>query len=485
MTDYLRKYKSLFSTTLASGIGTGTGDTLTLSSVTGLPTDTPITITVDRVDSEGNTTPTKLERITGTISGSNLTSYTRGVDGTTEQAHSAGAVVEMIFNAEDWNDVVDWGLVEHDQDGTHKSTLVTTLKATGAEVNTGTEDAKIVTPKALTDAGLALIDEDNMASNSAVKVPTQQSVKAYVDANGSIMSITKYAPAGFLINGKIVPSVASNNLTVAIKGMDGNDPSASNPVYCRIGDTVRTITAALSVTKNAGTNWCNAGGAEIATKEVDYFVYLGYNATDGVVIGFSRIPWASEYDDFSATAANEKYCAISTITNAAAGDDYELIGRFAATLSAGAGYTWTVPTFTNKNLIQRPIFNTRFLIWNAVLKGTPDTSSLSQSSSYRMDYNAMSISIFAALTKAGSPSGTFGLSLPFTHNDNVSNMIRPFAGTIAANGANPLTASKGMPYVITTAPTEIRFLSATGAAELGWAATANLDTIHINGSYQI
>lgn len=154
MTDYLKKYKSLFSTTLASGIGTGTSDTLTLSSVTGLPTDTPITITVDRVDSEGNATPTKLERITGTISGSNLTSYTRGVDGTTEQAHSAGAVIEMIFNAEDWNDVVDWGLVEHDQDGTHKSTLVTTLKATGAEVNTGTEDAKIVTPKAIADSAI-------------------------------------------------------------------------------------------------------------------------------------------------------------------------------------------------------------------------------------------------------------------------------------------------------------------------------------------
>ena len=28
-----------------------------------------------------------------------------------------------------------------------------------------------------------VVDEDNMASNSATKVPTQQSVKAYVDAN--------------------------------------------------------------------------------------------------------------------------------------------------------------------------------------------------------------------------------------------------------------------------------------------------------------
>ena len=200
-----------------------------------------------------------------------------------------------------------------------------TAKATGAEINTGTEDAKIVTPKALKD------------------------------------SIIFNAPEGFLLNGKIVPSVSSNNLTVAIKGLDGNNPSSTNPVYVRIGDAIRSITSALSVTKNAGTNWFNAGSAELATKEIDYFVYLGYNATDGVVIGFSRIPYATEYSQFSTTSTNEKYCAISTITNATAGDDYVVIGRFAATLSAGAGYTWTVPTFDSKNLIQRPIFETRVL----------------------------------------------------------------------------------------------------------------------------
>ena len=31
--------------------------------------------------------------------------------------------------------------------------------------------------------GTAIVDEDDMASDSATKVPTQQSVKAYVDAN--------------------------------------------------------------------------------------------------------------------------------------------------------------------------------------------------------------------------------------------------------------------------------------------------------------
>ena len=144
--DKLRKYKSLFSTTLSTGIGTGTGDTITPASVSGLPTDTPITLTFDRVDSGGVATPTKLERIRGIVSGGNFISYVRGKDGTTEQAHSAGAVIEMIWNADDLNDMVDWGVVEHNQDGTHKSALVTTLKATASEVATGTNDTKIVTP---------------------------------------------------------------------------------------------------------------------------------------------------------------------------------------------------------------------------------------------------------------------------------------------------------------------------------------------------
>ncbi|MGA1049930.1 MAG: hypothetical protein ACO3TG_00370, partial [Minisyncoccia bacterium] len=146
-----------------------------------------------------------------------------------------------------------------------------------------------------------------------------------------------------LINGKIVPSVASNNLTVAIKTLQDTDPTPTNPVFVWIGGVLKPITSALSLTRNAGTNWFSSGSAELATREIDYFVYMGFNATDGVTLGFSRIPYARLYSDFNTTTTNEKHCAISTITNAAAGDNYVNVGRFAATLSAGAGHTWSVP----------------------------------------------------------------------------------------------------------------------------------------------
>lgn len=249
---------------------------------------------------------------------------------------------------------------------------------------------------------------------------------------GTTNLISFNSPEGFLINGKIVPSVANNDLTVALKGLDGNDPSATNPVYCRIGDTVHAITAALSVTKADGTNWFNAGSAELATKEIDYFVYLGYNATDGVVIGFARIPYATQYDQFSATATEEKYCGISTITNAAAGDDYTVVGRFAATLSAGAGYTWTVPTFTTINLIQRPIYQTRPIEYlpTVTASGSMTISALSITTvSYIITGNMLDLNLVFTCTTGGSASNTISFSRPM--NRSFGSRYAPFAVSVA------------------------------------------------------
>lgn len=223
-----------------------------------------------------------------------------------------------------------------------------------------------------------------------------------------------------LINGKIVPSVASNNLTVAIKTLADTDPSATNPVGIWIGNTLRWITSSLSVTANAGTNWFNAGSSELATKEIDYFAYIGYNATDGVVLGFSRIPYARLYSDFNTTTTNERYARISTITNAASGDNYVNIGRFAATLSAGAGYTWSVPSFTNANLIQEPVYETRWLEWLPTYStdgaGTYTSVTTAQSKYRLMSEKAIEIILFARGTTNSVQK--VRASLPFGYNLN-------------------------------------------------------------------
>jgi hypothetical protein len=188
----------------------------------------------------------------------------------------------------------------------------------------------------------------------------------------------------------------------------------------------------------------------LATKEVDYFVYLGYNATDGVVIGFSRIPYVTQYDQFSATTTNEKYCAISTISNAAAGDDYTVVGRFAATLSAGAGYTWTVPTFTTINLIQRPILQTRSLTWLPTYTGSGSmtyTSVTTYAARYRIIGYHCEVQHTSTGTVGGTPAASIRVSLPISAVDKYvlngggfafTNGVSQTGGCGSVNGDNTL-----------------------------------------------
>jgi len=222
-----------------------------------------------------------------------------------------------------------------------------------------------------TVSGLNLINCIRGVEGTAQAHGAGATVNSFLTASmwNNVIDYIKETPNRGLIGGVINVSVASNNLTVAVKTLQGTDPSPTNPVGIWIGNTLRWITSALSISANAGTNWFNAGSAELATREIDYFAYIGFNATDGVVLGFARIPYARLYSDFNTTTTNEKYARISTITNAAAGDNYVNIGRFAATLSAGAGHTWTVPTFTNANLIQEPIYESRWLGWIPTLTG--------------------------------------------------------------------------------------------------------------------
>lgn len=219
----------------------------------------------------------------------------------------------------------------------------------------------LVTRKLRETSGPAVLSMGAVADGEYLKRDGSSIVGATVTGGSGGTNIE-----GSMYNGYISVSVASNNITVAIKTLAGADPSAGDPVKVRIGNVERSITAALSVTKNAGTNWFNSGSTELATKEIDYFVYLIWNttpATDIVDVGFARISYAQLYSDFSGTTTAITYLASGNASAPTSTDNVVLIGRFAATLSATASFNWSVPTFTHANLIQYPITKTRVLTW--------------------------------------------------------------------------------------------------------------------------
>lgn len=167
-----------FSTSLDGAIN-DTDVSITLTSVTGLDTAGGILV-IDRVNASGTATPSQREYVSYTgITTKTLTGATRGLAGSTAQDHASGAIVEGVFTVTHWIDLVDFLEAEHDADGTHGA-------ITPTSVNIGAST--------LVDG---VLDEDNMASDSATKLATQQSIKAYVDPTvTSVASDTTPNPTG-------------------------------------------------------------------------------------------------------------------------------------------------------------------------------------------------------------------------------------------------------------------------------------------------
>lgn len=290
-------------------------------------------------------------------------------------------------------------------------------------------------------------------------------------------------PDGYMYNGTISVTVASNNITVALKTKSGGNPSATDPVTVWINGAYRRCTAALSVTKNAGTNWFGSGGSAFATIEQDYFVYLIWNttpATDILDIGFARIPYGRVYSEFSGTSTAETYLAFGNASTPTSTDNVVNVGRFAATLSATAAFNWSVPTFTNVNKIDAPWYETRELTYVPTWASTGTAVALGNGTitgKYKIigrEFWCEVLQTMGSTTTYGT--GSYSWTMPFTAT-TISGMpcwaldsgTAYYTGTSADFGANNLI------YVITSGNSNI------------WGQTlphtwANADTLNLRGS---
>jgi hypothetical protein len=273
-------------------------------------------------------------------------------------------------------------------------------------------------------------------------------------------------PQGVLQNGYIDVSVTSNNLTVRILNSNGQTPSLTNPVFVNIAGTMQRISSVLSITRNAGTNWLNSGSAELATQEIDYFVYIGFNTSTGNLnIGLSRIPSGRVGIDFSFTNTDSRGIIFSE-TGFAATDNVVNTGRFAATLSAGAGYTWSVPTFTNANLIQEPMYESRELTSTHTITWSGGTTSPSTTTSvmrYQVIGNKLKFNSWFYDAGTGAKNRTnANIVLPFSFNSisSVRDIIAirvDSGGSIVANATAAISSGNNFNALVsmTTAAFEL------------------------------
>jgi len=132
-TDLVRNAAPNFATALTSSM-LSSDTTMAVSSTTGLPTGTAITLVIDATDPiSGLATNSLKEVVTGVVTSSTgIGSLLRGKDGTTAQSHNNGANVTMWITANLWNDFQTAYLTQHTQAGYHVG-----LSNTGGMSNSG------------------------------------------------------------------------------------------------------------------------------------------------------------------------------------------------------------------------------------------------------------------------------------------------------------------------------------------------------------
>ncbi len=217
MTAQETKLLNAFETTLTGTIG-ASDTTLTVNSVTDSASNT-LTASCYLIINPDSATNREVILVTGVNSGTKTLDvgsvgnrYLTGSAASSGLSHASGSVVRMSpvqQHIEDLNDRVD-----------------TVINEAGTALNT-----------------TLFLDEDNMASNSATKGVTQQSVKAYVDTQLTAEDLDLTADSG----GPIAIDLDSD--TLDLEGGTGIDTTASTAkVSFAIDSTVATLSGSQALT---------------------------------------------------------------------------------------------------------------------------------------------------------------------------------------------------------------------------------------------
>jgi len=278
-------------TIATSDITVGSGKTLDVSSGTLTLADDQIS--GDKVEG-GTIAATTITTLTSTTG--NITT----VNSTTTNATTVDSTNLEVTNLKAKDGTAAGSIANSTGVVTLASSVLTTTDINGGTIDGATiggTTAGAVTFTDLSDGTITIAgfaDEDNMSSNSATLLPTQQSVKAYVDSQVTAQDLDFQGDTG----GALSIDLDSESLTIA--GGTGLDTVGSgNTVTINIDSTVATLTGTQTLTNKTLTSpVINTGVSGTAFLDDDTFA----TATASTLASSESI---KAYVDTTVAATNE------------------------------------------------------------------------------------------------------------------------------------------------------------------------------------
>ena len=257
MTNTLANFSNFFETTLDGAVGAS--DTqLDLSAAPTNDGSSATSAPFYLVINPDSTTKREVILVTAS-SGTNMQTVTRDVEGrhSPNPTHDDGATVRMAVVAEMFEDL-------HDR----INDVALTGDVTGTLTNSTSAIATTIGASAVQVGNIDfLVDEDDMSTNSAVKVPTQQSVKAYVDSGATTMTnkiLKDYAETDQDVtssSGVITIDLANGNTGSITLGENITDLDFNNVPAAGLATFTLIVTQDGTGSRTMAINQCNVNGA--------------------------------------------------------------------------------------------------------------------------------------------------------------------------------------------------------------------------------